>query len=122
MKTTKAFLIVVSFLCMCSCKSESAKLQKLEGHWLLRDAEDNETNVKDRMVGIFFEYDKNGTFTTNFNPAGDTTTGTYTLSSDKIILHNPDPLTFSIEELQDSSLETSTTLRGHDFKLWLQKQ
>ncbi len=122
MKTTKAFLIVVSFLCMYGCKSESAKLQKLEGRWLLRDAEDNETNVKDRMEGIFFEYDKNGNFTTNFSLAGDTTTGPFSLKSDKILLQSAEPMTFSVDEWQDSTLQISTTLRGHDFKLWLQKQ
>ena len=118
----KIIPVVVLFTLLANCSNDKNKLQKLQGRWTLTDAEDNELNVKDRMVGIFFDYSDAEKFKTNFSPDGDTASGTFFLKDDKIIHQSQSPIIFTIEDWKDSTMILDATLKGHEFKLWLQKE
>ena len=113
---------LVFLLCCTACNADQNKLQKLEGHWVLNNAEDNELNIKDRLQGVFFQYSQDGGYTTNFSLTGDTSGGKFLIKEDKITLQSAEPITFTVQDWKDSTMQLVTNLRGHEFKLWVQKQ
>ncbi len=90
------------------------------GHWNLLHGELND-NAAPSLEKVFFEFNKDSV-RTNFTLSEQEESGLLIVNNKKIIQKTVEPIEYELEEITDSTLEMTTTLRGSDFRLTLKKE
>lgn len=113
-------LVLIVLLALMSCESES-KLNEdvVLGRWELREAT-RDGKATQSLDQLYFEFEQDGSMKSNL--AGQTESGKYEIEDNKLSQKdNKLEVDYLIENLNDSVMTLTTTLRERNFKFVLEK-
>ena len=113
-------VIAVLIFSIVACQNDDKQRTKLMGHWNLSHGELND-NAAPSLEKVFFEFNKDSV-RTNFTLSEQEESGLLIVNNKKMIQKTAEPIEYELEEITDSTLEMTTTLRGSDFRLTLKKE
>lgn len=120
----RLILIPVSFLTVFfstqACENDtSATRDAILGRWELDKGFRNERETE-MLAGVFFLFGDDGKMQTNL-PVGAEDPTEFDIKKNEILQKSPQPLTYSIQSVTDSTLVLTMEMRGVSFKLELQR-
>lgn len=112
-------LTLISLLSV-ACKRDAAGTkEKLIGRWEITEAYRND-RLTESLAELYFEFFADGKMQTNIT--GNPEQATYSLRSDKISQRDSSiDADYTLEEITDSTMIMSTTLRNFSFRFLLHK-
>jgi len=120
MSTYNLLLIASCFFLLTSCDESNEQLQaSIVGRWELSKGFRNQKETE-TLAGVFFQFNDDGKMTTSLPVGADTPTD-YEVKKNQIVQKSPQPVTYSVKEVTDSTLVLTMEMRGVQFELQLQK-
>jgi hypothetical protein len=119
--TPRWILIAVAFFWL-GCESEEEKIQQMIiGRWTLEEAQRND-RVTESLASLYFIFREEGTMETNL--LGSDEMYFYTVSPLEIVQKGPqiEPIKYQIQQISDSTVALSTSLRNFNFVFKLRKE
>lgn len=104
-----------------ACKTEKQDdySEKILGRWELLEAKRN-GDPTESLIGLFFEFQTGGAMRTNLSATEET--AAYELQDNKILQRQSQiEADYTIEEITDSTMTLTTTLRNYNFRFLLKK-
>jgi hypothetical protein len=110
---------IFSFLCV-SCENNAVKNKtKVIGYWSVGKAlrDKRETRL---LADVFFQFGADGKMLTNLPNTTETLTD-FTVTDDKIVQNAATPITYSIQDVTDSTMILAVEMNNTPFEIYLLK-
>ena len=121
-KSLSFLFILLNLATLVSCTSETKTIDDnlLYGRWEIKSAQ-RDGQPTETLTSTFFEFDKAGKMTTNFNLEGNEISRNFEIEGMKIIQKGEPEVNYSIEILNADKLVMLTQLMDYQFTLNLEK-
>jgi hypothetical protein len=106
------------FFAACDGNNEKTKASIL-GRWELAKGLRNQKETE-TLTGVFFQFGADGKMTTSLPVGADKPTD-YEINKNEILQKSPQPVTYNIQDVTDSTLVLTMEMRGVQFELQLKK-
>ncbi|NUN99628.1 MAG: hypothetical protein HUU01_03320 [Saprospiraceae bacterium] len=113
------FLVVAAGISSCKSEDQINYAEKILGRWDIREAKRN-GDVTESLAGLYFEFQADGAMRTNLSATEET--AAYEVRDNKILQRQSQiEADYTIEEISDSTMILTTTLRSYNFRFSLTK-
>lgn len=122
-KLFNLFLLVgICCFTFSSCTTELDNYKEwIVGKWVLTEASSEGKDVTERMTGIFFEFEGDGKFTSNFNETVEAKSGDYKITVSDLEFDGGKSI-YAIKSFEEGKLGIQADFQGVDFDIKLEKE